>query len=83
MIPAQDALVPMGPQAAHICGLWLEDQQLGGLILWVPGGTVYVAVALMLAARALRVAARRAVARIADASATLARPAPMSDALNP
>ena len=32
----------------------LEDQQLGGLLMWVPGGTVYLAVALLLLARALR-----------------------------
>ena len=29
----------------------LEDQQLGGLIMWVPGSLVYVAVALVLLAR--------------------------------
>jgi cytochrome c oxidase assembly factor CtaG len=33
----------------------LEDQQLGGLIMWVPGSMVYVAAALWLAARWLRV----------------------------
>jgi putative membrane protein len=32
----------------------LEDQQLGGLIMWVPGSMVYVAAALWLAARWLR-----------------------------
>jgi putative membrane protein len=32
----------------------LEDQQLGGLIMWVPGALVYVSVALLLAARWLR-----------------------------
>jgi putative membrane protein len=32
----------------------LEDQQLGGLIMWVPGAMVYVTVALVLAARWLR-----------------------------
>jgi cytochrome c oxidase assembly factor CtaG len=32
----------------------LEDQQLGGLIMWVPGSIVYVAIALLLAARWLR-----------------------------
>jgi putative membrane protein len=32
----------------------LEDQQLGGLIMWVPGALVYVSVALVLAARWLR-----------------------------
>jgi putative membrane protein len=31
----------------------LEDQQLGGLIMWIPGGTVYVVIALVLGARAL------------------------------
>jgi putative membrane protein len=29
----------------------LEDQQLGGLVMWVPGGIPYVAAALVLAAR--------------------------------
>ena len=32
----------------------LEDQQLGGLIMWVPGALVYVGVALALLARWLR-----------------------------
>ena len=32
----------------------LEDQQLGGLIMWVPGGTVYLAVALAVIGRWLR-----------------------------
>lgn len=31
----------------------LEDQQLGGLIMWIPGGLVYLAVALLLLARVL------------------------------
>lgn len=31
----------------------LEDQQLGGLIMWVPGGAVYLAVTLWLLARLL------------------------------
>jgi cytochrome c oxidase assembly factor CtaG len=34
----------------------LEDQQLGGFIMWVPGGTVYVVAALALAARWLTAA---------------------------
>jgi len=33
------------------CLSTLEDQQLGGLIMWVPGALVYVGVALWLAAR--------------------------------
>jgi len=37
----------------------LEDQQLGGLIMWIPGGAVYLAVALLLCVRALQPAAPR------------------------
>jgi len=37
----------------------LEDQQLGGLIMWVPGSIVYVAAALILAARWLRMLEQR------------------------
>ena len=32
----------------------LEDQQLGGLIMWIPGGVTYLIVALLAAARFLR-----------------------------
>lgn len=32
----------------------LADQQLGGLVMWVPAGTVYIGVALMIAARWLQ-----------------------------
>jgi putative membrane protein len=32
----------------------LEDQQLGGLLMWVPGGLAFAAVALPALARALR-----------------------------
>ena len=32
----------------------LEDQQLGGLIMWIPGGVTYLVVALLTAARLLR-----------------------------
>jgi len=32
----------------------LEDQQLGGLIMWVPGAVVYVGAALTLLARWLK-----------------------------
>ena len=42
----------------------LEDQQLGGLIMWVPAGLAYLAAGLALAARWLRApAAPRAAAR--------------------
>ena len=52
---------PEAPGAAAWGLTALEDQQLGGLIMWVPGGTVYVMAALTLAARWLsddRVAGR-------------------------
>jgi putative membrane protein len=39
------------PEAAAWGLTALEDQQLGGLIMWVPGGTVYVIAALALGAR--------------------------------
>jgi len=32
----------------------LDDQQLGGLIMWIPGGVTYLIVALLIAARFLR-----------------------------
>jgi putative membrane protein len=32
----------------------LEDQQLGGLIMWIPGGLAYLAAGLVLCARWLR-----------------------------
>jgi putative membrane protein len=37
----------------------LEDQQLGGLIMWIPAGMVYVGVALGLLVRWLQAADRR------------------------
>ncbi|MEK0085195.1 cytochrome c oxidase assembly protein [Benzoatithermus flavus] len=44
--------------AAPVAGLApLEDQQLGGLIMWVPGGLVYAAAALVLFAQWLHRAA--------------------------
>jgi cytochrome c oxidase assembly factor CtaG/cytochrome c2 len=41
----------------------LQDQQLGGLIMWVPGGIVYLAAALWLMLRLIRESAAR-VARL-------------------
>jgi cytochrome c oxidase assembly factor CtaG len=32
----------------------LADQQLGGLIMWVPGATAYIVAALVIVARLLR-----------------------------
>lgn len=39
----------------------LEDQQLGGLIMWIPGGVTYLIVALLSAARLLRAPREEAV----------------------
>lgn len=41
----------------------IEDQQLGGLIMWVPGGVAYVLAALVLMARLLRDSETRALQR--------------------
>ena len=50
----------------------IEDQQIGGLIMWIPAGTVYIAAALWLMARWLTASARGASA--AYASITSAGP---------
>lgn len=42
----------------------LEDQQLGGLIMWMPGGIVYLAAGLALVARWLRASERRSTRRM-------------------
>jgi putative membrane protein len=47
----------------------LEDQQLGGLVMWVPGGFVYVGAALAIAARWLDRRPREAPAETALRSA--------------
>ena len=46
----------------------LEDQQIGGLIMWVPGGLIYIGAALALLASWLRESERR-VSRTAIAAA--------------
>ena len=43
-----------GPTAAALGFDPLEDQQLGGLVMWVPAGLAYLAAGLLVAARALR-----------------------------
>lgn len=54
---------PLYPAYAATTPAWgltpLEDQQLGGLIMWVPAGLVYVAAGLALMAVWLQVADRR------------------------
>lgn len=39
----------------------LDDQQLGGMIMWIPGGLAYLAAALWIAAKMLSVSESRAV----------------------
>ena len=41
----------------------IEDQQIGGLIMWVPGGVAYVLAALVLMSRLLRDSEKRALQR--------------------
>lgn len=51
----------------------IEDQQLGGLIMWVPAGLVYIAAGLVMFAAWMRESERRAVLndrRFAQASQT-------------
>jgi putative membrane protein len=63
------ALITMAPYSlygwyngrAQLWGLSpLEDQQLAGLLMWVPMGIVYFAACLLLAGRFLAVGERRA-----------------------
>jgi cytochrome c oxidase assembly factor CtaG/cytochrome c2 len=50
----------------------LDDQQLGGLIMWIPGGAAYVGAALYLVLHSIRESARRAVRIDAERRARLA-----------
>ena len=47
----------------------LEDQQLGGLVMWIPSGLVYLVCGLVLAARAMASSARSTTPRLAGARA--------------
>jgi putative membrane protein len=51
------------PAYAHTTAIWgltpLQDQQLGGVIMWVPSGVVFIVVALALMARWLSESDRR------------------------
>jgi cytochrome c oxidase assembly factor CtaG len=55
------------PAYAATTGRWgvgpLEDQQLGGLIMWIPGSLAYIAAALAIFAHWLRDSERRSVRR--------------------
>jgi cytochrome c oxidase assembly factor CtaG/cytochrome c2 len=59
------------PTAATFGLTALEDQQLGGLVMWVPAATVYVFAALVMLATWLRAAGREARARLATACVLL------------
>jgi putative membrane protein len=65
------------PAYATTVGAWgltpLEDQQLGGLIMWIPGGLAYVAAALVLFGQWLAESERRSVRRERLVSAPAAR----------
>jgi putative membrane protein len=54
---------PWYPAYAHTAPLWgvsaVEDQQLGGLIMWIPGGVVYIVAGLVLFSDWLREATGR------------------------
>jgi len=55
MTLAPRVLYRLQTQAAPAFGLTaLEDQQLAGVIMWVPAGTVYAGAALVLAALWIR-----------------------------
>lgn len=65
---------PHGPEITLPWGLTpLEDQQLGGLLMWVPGGLLFAAVMVMALASVLQPASRRLVPLLALA---LALPVP-------
>jgi cytochrome c oxidase assembly factor CtaG len=61
------------PDYAHTTQAWgltpLQDQQLGGLIMWVPAGVVYIVAALALVAAWLRESEARVARREAQARA--------------
>ena len=58
---------PWYPSYAHTTQSWgltpLEDQQLGGLVMWVPAGVVYIVAALALLAAWMRESENRVRAR--------------------
>jgi putative membrane protein len=61
---APRVLYPVQTAGAALCGLSpLEDQQLAGLIMWVPAGTVYAGAALAFVATWIRRSGPRGSAR--------------------
>ena len=70
------ALITLAPRAAyapHALTTWawgltpLQDQQLGGAIMWAPGGLAFLAVAGVLGLQALRPRSARPSLRLVDA----------------
>ena len=63
------------PAYAETAPLWgltgLQDQQLGGLIMWIPAGLVYIVAGLAFAAGWLRESDRRAAADLANRAAAV------------
>jgi len=68
------------PHYAQTTGDWgltaLEDQQIGGLIMWVPACTVYILAGLVMFAGWLRESERRVMRREREAEAALAQVSP-------
>jgi putative membrane protein len=62
---------PLFPGQARVAAAWgadpLLDQQLAGLIMWIPAGLIYVAIGLALAGLWIGQSARREAARVRSA----------------
>ncbi|HET7601014.1 MAG TPA: cytochrome c oxidase assembly protein [Gemmatimonadales bacterium] len=72
---SSSAFYPAYAASAPLWGLTpLEDQQLGGLIMWVPGGLAYVVAAVAIGAVWLRDSERRAEARLRPGELALRGP---------
>jgi len=92
LMTALGALITLAPAAwypAHAAGAaaWgltpLQDQQLAGLIMWVPAGLVYVGAAAALFLAWLREAERRVARREAAVAARLVSVAPAAQGRTP
>jgi cytochrome c oxidase assembly factor CtaG len=83
---AQTLIYPAYAETTQAWGLTpMEDQQLGGLIMWIPAGLVYVVAALAFMAGWLRESERRVLERETSGSARLSASlpgAPATEALS-
>ncbi len=70
------AETPWDPAHAPSTAAWgltpLEDQQLGGIIMWVPGGIPYAVAALVLFTRWMKQSGKRASAGLRERAISLA-----------